>query len=543
MSSRIALSILIAAIASPGLADRIEGQPRTDHVTVFPRGATIGWSIDVAAPAGLHDLVLPGLPQSIDPASLRLSAEGARIGAFALQSERALPGSAPEPEAVIQARARLVEARDALVDFDAEVSALRASAQSWQERAGITRDLMRGDSRVPRDDLEVLVTEAGDLVALYMARSAEETRAADRLLNRRDDALRAVQRAEADLAAIIDEAQQNATLVVTLETNGEPASLTLTGFTPDAGWQPDYDLRLDRQAGNLVLERGLTVQQYSGSDWQDVTLTLSTARPTDRTAPTDVPVWMPRIGPPNPSPSPKSVRQREAIAQGGFLAAGVADETAMVEQAALSSMGITVAYDYPTPVTIRNKADALRLKLDQTRIATEILAEVAPRFDQTAFVIAETTNTTEEPILPGPATLHMDGAMVGRGFLDLTAPGDDLRIGFGPINGITAAHRVPEENEGDRGIIRRSNQTTQTETLIVTNLTDEDWPLRVVDRVPVSVQEDLAVTWSADPRPTQTDPDGRRGILYWQEPLSAGQTREITLTTELRWPEGQQLYR
>lgn len=544
MVFRIVLPVVFVLAAAPAVADRIEGQARVAHVTVFPQGAAIRWNVDLAAAPGAHELILPDLPQGIDPSSLRIEAEGARIGAVALQSGRALPSDTPEPAAVTEARARLTTARDALVDFEAGIAARQAAAQAWQERAGITRDLMRGDARVAAVDLQAMVDQAGGMVTDYLARAAAETREADLMANRRDEVQRAVQRAEEHLAAVIDENAGHETLVVALETTGQPARLTLTGFTDAASWAPDYDLRLDRASGQMVLERGLVVQQSSGTDWQDVTLTLSTARPSDQSTATEVPSWLPRIAQPS-SPvvrrsAPMEMADMEA---GGYVAPVVDVEPVIMESAALASIGMTVAYDYPSPVTIRNDADSLRLKLDQTSIQTEVLAEAAPRYDITAYLLAETTNTTGEPILPGNATLYLDGALVGRTMLDLIAPDDDLHIGFGPLDGITAELRVPEETEGDRGIIRRSNQLIQTETLIVRNLTDQEWPLRVVDRIPVSTQEDLTVKWTADPAPSETDPDGRRGVLYWQAPLAAGETREITLRTELGWPDGQELYR
>lgn len=183
----------------------------------------------------------------------------------------------------------------------------------------------------------------------------------------------------------------------------------------------------------------------------------------------------------------------------------------------------------------------LRLTLDQKSLDPEVLAEAAPRFDDSAYLIAETVNATGEPILPGPVTLYADGALVGRSQIGLTADGDKLRFGFGPIDGLRAEIRLPEEVEGDRGFIRRSNTLQETATLIVENLTNEDWPLRVVDRIPVSRQEDLTVDWSAQPQPTETDPDGRRGVLFWEQPIAAGETQEIILTSELRWPEDQEL--
>ncbi|MBU3031096.1 DUF4139 domain-containing protein [Paracoccus marinaquae] len=541
MTVRIVFPVLFAVFAVPALAERIEGQARTEHVTVFPQGAAIRWQVDLEAAAGTHELILPDLPQGLDPASLRVEAEGARIGSVSLQTARALPGEAPESAAVTEARTRLGDARDALIRFDADVAARRASAEAWRERAGITRDLMRGDSRVDADDLQAMVDEAGGMVADYLARAAAETRDADLMANRRDDVLRGVEQAEQHLAAVIDEAEAHDTLLVALEVAQSPARLTLTGFTGAAGWQPAYDLRLDRASNRLLLERGVIVQQSSGGDWRDVTLTLSTARPSDQSAPTEVMPWFPRIGDPDQIARPRLQssmgRAADDMAEAAMFDAELAAPV-VVETAIVDTGGPAVVYDYPAPVTIRNNADALRLKLDEKTLSPRVFAEATPRFDQTAFLMVEGTNTLNEPILPGTATLHVDGTMIGQTYLDLIVPGDDLRLGFGALDGLTAELRIPEASEGDRGIIRRSNQQTRTETLILRNLTGEDWPLRIVDRIPVATQEDLTVTWRAAPEPSETDPDGRRGLLYWQQDLAAGETREIILTTELRWPEG-----
>lgn len=97
MSFRHLFAAALCVAAAPALADRIEVEPRTDHVTVFPQGASIRWNVDLAAaPAGTHQLILPGLPAGIDPSSLRIEAEGARVGSVSLQTGRPEPGSAEE---------------------------------------------------------------------------------------------------------------------------------------------------------------------------------------------------------------------------------------------------------------------------------------------------------------------------------------------------------------------------------------------------------------------------------------------------------------
>ena len=116
-----------------------------------------------------------------------------------------------------------------------------------------------------------------------------------------------------------------------------------------------------------------------------------------------------------------------------------------------------------------------------------------------------------------------------------------MKLGFGPLTGIKLERHLPDETEGDRGIIMKSSERTETAVLSIKNLTGEEWPMRIIDQVPVSRQEDLRVDWSADPAPDETDPDGKRGLLVWKGPLAPGAERKITLTTSLRWPDGMDL--
>lgn len=73
------------------------------------------------------------------------------------------------------------------------------------------------------------------------------------------------------------------------------------------------------------------------------------------------------------------------------------------------------------------------------------------------------------------------------------------------------------------------------------NLTGESWPVRLMDLVPYSEQEDLQITFSADPVPDETDVDSMRGVLAWRFDLAAGEERSVMLSYRMRWPEGMQV--
>jgi uncharacterized protein (TIGR02231 family) len=349
----------------------------------------------------------------------------------------------------------------------------------------------------------------------------------------------ALQDARKALAALVPEEKAHAMLAVaiTAETATE-GRMTVTYTIPDAGWQPLYDLHLARDSGALRIERGALVRQSTGENWQEVALSLSTARPSEQTQPGRIWPWVPRVV--DPEEIRPLVRQKggEAVMS---LAAPMA-EMADAVTADADFDGLSVTYRYPAPVDVATGADHVRLMLGTLEAEAEIVAQAVPMVDQTAYVMADFTNETGEVLLPtSEARFYLDGRYVGQRGLDLIAAGDDATLSFGSVDGLRLSRILRDRNEGDRGLIRKSNEMSETVMIEVENLTDTAWPLRVLDRVPVSEQEDLEITWSATPEPAEEDVDDQRGILAWEFDLPAGDTQTIRLDTAMQWPEGKVL--
>ncbi|SFX45249.1 conserved hypothetical protein [Paracoccus pantotrophus] len=526
-------------LAGPALADRIETVARVTEVTVYPWGAGVTREATLDLPAGAHELVIPGMPAGVDPASLRIAAEGAVIGATGLQQERALPETPAKSPELRAAEDEVRRLKAALAERDAGVAEIKARAEAAEDSIDFLMKLAESDA-AGTADIAALARVVGEqlLQARQTAiRAGLEAEAADA---GREELADELARAEARLEALRGPDADRGALVIAVQGQGQPARIRITSLTDAASWEPVYDLSLQRKEGKLRLDRGLLVRQDTSEDWRGVHLVLSTARPMDQSAPSELQPDFPRIGESEAKLYSRSAAPMAEAAMDSMERAAAAP--APVAGSALAGMvGETVVYDYPTPVDMRAGADALRLPLDSHELAPEIVAEAVPRRDDTAYLVADTVNSTGAVILPGDATFHADGAMVGRGALELTAAGDDMKLGFGPLTGIKLERRIPDEIEGNRGLISKSSERRETAILRLRNLTGEEWPLRVIDRVPVSTQENLRIDWSADPSPDETDPEGKRGLLVWNGSIGAGEERIITLTTTLRWPEGQVL--
>lgn len=536
----VALSLVSPiCLAGPALADQITATSRITAVTVYPEGAEVVREVRIDAPSGAHDLLITDLPQATLPNLIRLSApEGLGLGAFALRTDRLAPRDDLTSPALTAAKSEVevwqAKERAALAAIEAiDIKVEAAEAQA----AFLANTRAEGDSITP-EALKALSAMIGSEVL-----AAKETAMAARAgLPAAQDALTAAQeglaKARAAEAAVLTGAADYATLSVAINapTAGEQL-LTVTHFVGAASWSPVYDLFLSRgDTPSLLLKRGVLVSQYSGEDWQDVTLTLSTAQPSAQAAPS--PLWPDLRQIFDPATEGQPYARTAASDTGGMMEAVM--EPAVVEAAAALE-GDTVVYRYPVAVDVATGVENLRLALDEKSFAPKIYAQAVPRQDKTAFVMAEFTNDSGEILLPGEAFLMREGVLVGSSYMPLLAAGAETEIAFGAIEGLRLKRDMPERAKGDRGFLSGATQLEEKALLEVENLTGEIWPVRLLDRVPYSEQEDLEIRFEASPKPAETNVDGLRGVLAWEFDLPPGETKAVSLTHTLRWPQGMEL--
>jgi len=533
------LPIILAFIPYIAMADDIALSSDVTAVTIYPSGATIIREVPFSAPAGQHDLILTDLPRDTPLESVRVSVTGATMGSVTVRNNFVPPRGGDTDAAIKAAKAKVEQLQQALRDGQAGVEAIRLEGEAAAARVAFLQKLGEGDGieQLGVAALRDLVDMIGDetLTAIKAGQNARlRADAAERdLKDLRED----LDQARQALNALVPEVEARAMLAVSVS-GPQPLEgvLTITYNIWGAEWQPIYDVKLDRASGALEIERGAFVSQSSGENWSDVALTLSTVRPSERTAPGEIGPWQRWIEDPAQLDKRRTVQSLGAVlemSEAVMPAPVVADAMASAE-----FDGLAVTYSYPEPVTIASNADHLRIALGILKTKADVVARAVPLVDKSAYLTAQLRNDMGELILPGQMMLYMDGRYIGQGQLGLIPAGGEAELGFGPIEGLQLTRTVLNRNEGDRGLISKSNELSEEVLIEVENLTGEPWAIELIDRVPFSEQEDLEISWGARPRPSVQDVDGQRGVLQWEFDLPAGETQKITLNHTLEWPDG-----
>ncbi|WP_299285250.1 DUF4139 domain-containing protein [uncultured Tateyamaria sp.] len=533
----LTLALLLCPL--PGLADDITLNAPPVAVTAYASGAQITRRATFDLPEGQHTLRIADMNPNILPEAIDIRLQGAVVTSRQWTQAPDQPYRAPRTPAWLAAKEARDQAAEALAARDDQIALTIAKGEAAQDQIAFLNGIdLPDEAGTDVDTLRAigqLIASDGTAARAAIRAAEAEARA---LRADRADLEFALREAEAALRAVTPSNTQPAalTLNVTAEQAGT-ATLELNYISDFVQWAPTYRVVL-AEDDTLTIVRGASVTQSSTEDWNDVSLTLSTLSPFEGSAPGTLrPLRRRIIDPKEEAETFSRLRAQSGVAD---MAAPIAEAPVILEEATATAdfSGVGVSYTLPGTVSIPAQSDAVQIALDTLDFDATLTARAVPMHDDTAYRLVKFENTSPEILLPGEALLYVGTQLVGATDLDALPPNDTADIFFGRIEGLRLTRTVLDRNEGDRGIITRSNEQREDVRIDIENLTARTWDVTLRDAVPFSEQEDLVIEWRATPPPNDTAVDDRRGILEWDLTLAAGETQSIALQTELRWPEG-----
>lgn len=556
-----ALAVLLSTTClAPAHAADFQPDSKIDAVTVFPQGADVTRAAKLDLPAGEHRIVLKGLPQGVDPHSLRVLMDGLAGVEITSVDTMFTPVSrdgqngkrqqiADELEALSVERSDLDQA---IADADQQRQMLIALADKPLVPQSST-DTVKG--------IDVAqLTGLFDLVGTRLKALAKDNQAA-RLRQRSID--ERVQDLSAQLASLAPGEQQRVDAVVHVAAASASAgTLHLSYRLQEAGWVPYYDARLALpkagEAAQLEIIRRAEVTQYTNENWEDVALTLSTTRPSGMTQAPDEHEDEIHVA--------EVLRKREeakknkadgevsamvemdeglATAMGGAMdaaAPAAVAKPAPQRQAMVELAGFQANYAIAGRVSVDNSGQAKKLRIASAAQEAKLFVEVAPRLDTHAYLMAKFALAGDGPLLPGMVNLYRDGIYVGQGSLPLLNPKEDAKLGFGADDRVQVERKEVAKAVGEEGLLTSSNMREQAWDITTKNRGDVAVDVTVYDRTPFTAVSDVEIsTLAGMTPPTETNVGKKRGVLAWSFSL-AGQGENVIKTGyRISWPTSLQI--
>ncbi len=539
----------LSLLASGALAGEYTLDSAVSAATIYPQGATLVRTMAFDIPAGQHRLLISDIPYEFQRETLQiLGGQGLVFGASRVISSRVQPDDLSiERREELEAKIASLEAQITTTQEESAAAGLVINAASARIKLLDSIGNQQAQSAataletaaISVETLSALVSLVGN-ETLSALQDAQAARVEIARINRGAEALRQeLQNAREDLARLVKPSERSYGLALDVTAAADTSGTLQISYVIDgAYWQPVYDFALDTETERLNVERKVVVTQNTGEDWLGALVTVSTSTPFDWQRFALPSTNLARFSLPRPPAPQLQARRMSSDAMGAAAEIVMVEQPATMAETAVNFQGITATYTLPTGTNVRSGDEGTLITLNSTEYDVALSARANMAGSSTAFLIAEMTNTSDEPFLPGRASYFRDGAFVSSGSVGMMAAGATAELGFGKVDGLTVLRSVLRREDGSSGVLTTSNDRVVDYAFAIENVTNRAWDVVVYDRVPVSEQEELVVDWSARPRPTETDVEGRRGVLAWAFALESGSRKTIKLSYELQWPDG-----
>ncbi len=499
-------------------ATQLKVSTKVDSVMVMPSGGVVTRTGRVECNSGNVELIVPDLPSDMDNSTVRVQASRSLIVKDVFVTEGQTRKSLAEIQALTS---RLDSVKDELNRLTDRLSVLEAQESllvfsSTITKLGTASDMLKAtiDTAKWKASLNFIGKNLGRLKA--ERRRIEKT---VKTLSQLKDSL------SRRLNELVSHAGiSKAIHIIAYSRESGTHRITVSYRISSVSWKPEYEFRAKTDGDSITVIYFASIKQRTGEKWKNIKLTISTAMQPD---------W---LSPPQFQPFYLSVSR-------------VFREGVMATKAAAPAKGAMETAPQPAAVRHTELFSLFALKgrvsippgdWHRIRVATFELPAKFHRFaypfsSPGVFIVAQSRNTSDYSLLPGQASLFLDGDFMRKITIPMTATGDSLKIAYGTDPWMTA----------ERQLVKRMRSTTWDNKIrieyhyrtVLRNLHKKPVTVTVVDRVPVSQDKRIKVkTVEIEPEPARIEPE--IGKITWDIRVSQDGADTLKLGYIIEYPKG-----
>jgi uncharacterized protein (TIGR02231 family) len=522
------LLALLLVFGSAQAQDEKIIKPRITDVTVFLSGAQITQSTDLALKAGENRIRITDLTLYLDPNSIQVEGNNT----FSIVSVRhqvnylADGTSNPEIRAV----------KDSLEEAEFKKAEIYAMREVYNDEI----NLYRSNANIKGSDDQLLPEDLGEMATFYRTK-LKEIRYKQLELNQSE---KSVNELIGKLQTRLNQLNQrkgtnpSEILIVLNAEKDVRSSLRVSYVVQNAGWQPVYDLRAEDINTNIEFSYRAKVSQSTGTDWEDVNLTISTGNPTTGGQVPSLFPWYVNLYQPvlleqenyragrAAEMAPSVAYDKIDVAAAPSRPGTMANYTTIVQNVVNAEFRITVPYDIPSD---GQQYDVI---MQRQSFKAAYAYITIPKLDNDAFLRARVTDWAQYALLPGESNIYFKGTYVGKGYIDPAMANDTLDLSLGRDKSLVVK-REQIKDYCKTGMFGAKQQTTKAFEISVTNNKKQAVEVIIEDQLPISQNGDIEVERE---ELTGGAFDEQTGKVTWKVTVNPNETIRKQLRFNVKYP-------
>lgn len=455
---------------------------KVSKVVIFRNGAQVTRIAKVNLKLGENELVLGKLPAGFDESSIQLrTLNQAEITAVSYRNnfENQFEGNEEYKKLKNQIEVLQRSREDEVVIFD-----------TWREE----ENLILSNKNVSGANNGLSSVELAKTGDLYRTRLKEVK---IKILESR----RRIVEIDANLAKANNQLNEwtgknketnNGEVVVTiLASKAGEDLLELLYIDHRANWISSFDLRLESIGKPLNLVSKGKITQYTGEDWKDITLVLSTGNSRQNFIAPDLQPWFLYYA--------QSYAKNDNY-QSGYVVQGKASENANIRSISadeIQNVGVKenitfTEYTLKNLLSIPSDQKQHEVKLEENEIEANYKYYTVPKIEPKVYLIADIPDWSRYNLSSGTIKLFFEGTFIGNSTLDINNVEDTLQISLGPDIGIVTKRENLKDFKKTSFLSSKKQVSVGWEITIKNNKT-KTIEVTVEDQIPLSTDSEMEI--------------------------------------------------
>ncbi|AWI25317.1 DUF4139 domain-containing protein [Flavobacterium pallidum] len=527
------LPFLLLLIGGMALAQKpLFVTAKVKAATVYSNSAEIFQSTSVVLPKGTSEIVVKNVADYLNESSVQIGAPST-VTVLSVQftnnymSEYKIDENSTEVKKV----------RDSINIVEKEIGRLTNALNSEAK----TLELLDKNQQVSGTNTGLNLAELAKVVEYYKAKRTEISDNYDALEEKIKKWNESLVRLNTKLEINTKNQEKTSNGKLILQVMNDVAGnvdLDINYLTPNASWEPFYDLRANSISEPIHMMYKARVTQNTGIDWKKVKLTLSSGNPTQNNQAPLLQAWFLRYaslgydkdGVYDKKEYALNTIQNDAAINTGYRAIKPANISSYTT---INENQLSVSFDIDIPYDILSNGKAHSVSLKEIELPASYKYYSAPRVEKEVFLLAEISDYSKYNLLPGEANIIFEGMYVGKTFINPNQTSDTLNLSMGRDKKISIKREKIVDKSGTKFLSSKKEQTF-TYDITIRNNKKEAVDLMLKDQYPLSPDKDIEIELKeSDGAKVNTE----TGILTWQLGLKPNETRKIRISYKIRYPK------
>lgn len=559
-----ALLLIVVLFSAPFFyaqsINKVELKANIDEVKLFLTAGQLTHKQEVKLKKGRNRLVFKGLSVYADPSSIQFNA-GKKARLISVSTE--LDFSAAEI-----VNPRITDLKDSLDDINDQIQFNHDKIAAYRAEEGIlntNRDL-GGESK------NLTVEEIEAAADFYHKRTLEIKRSVSKLQKENRSLGIDAENVRYQLVELnYDENQRSNQVIVLLDVEeANTYDSQLKYLVTDCGWAASYDLSAEDINDKVNLNYKAQVYNNTGTAWEDVKLTLSTADPRLSAAFPELKPWYlsyqsyarykkGRAEYYMPQSMDKDYRQmanseinianqrvydnyylgdeaeqRNVWEDNSFKLQEKLDpqkETVAIKQIQISEL--STEFEIEERFSCPSDAQPYTVNVRDYNLDATFSHITIPKLDRSAFLLAHITGWQELDLMPGPTNVYFGGQYVGVSEIDTRNVSDTLSLSFGRDEKVMVLRKLKNEMTS-KSVIGNTRKESYLYEIAVRNNRSTPISIEVYDQIPISQNSDINVIVD---ELTNGDHDEETGEVMWRLRAQSGETESKQIGYTVKYPK------